>query len=254
MNITIFRLIIIFILFLLNSFASGVQDSDSSPQAFQELTLSIREGNITKKDAKNKFKELIPLLDRYFTSHGGRNYSSSKWVFPVNGYSPRRAELDKRDFLYRGYDFFVSNRHHDHPAYDLFIRDNNQDCLDDKTGRPVQVLSMTSGVVVAINTNWQTNEDILGGNHVMVYDPGNEALIYYAHNKEVLVKTGAIVKPGDTLAIMGRTGTKAFRKKSPTHVHVMYLSINKGILKPVKIYKKLKQCRVLVKTDQSFTQ
>jgi murein DD-endopeptidase MepM/ murein hydrolase activator NlpD len=37
------------------------------------------------------------------------------------------------------------------------------------------------------------------------------------------VSVGNIVKPGDILGTVGRTGTHAYAKRSPTHLHVMYL-------------------------------
>ena len=51
---------------------------------------------------------------------------------------------------------------------------------------------------------------------------------------------GDIVKSGDIIATVGRTGLNAYKKRSPTHLHMMQLSLAKdGLPKAVDFYKDL---------------
>ena len=71
----------------------------------------------------------------------------------------------------KGYDFFDGNKHGGHPAYDIFIRDKNRDCLDDKTGKPVNALAMEDCAELSVNTGWSRGSAIRGGNYVWLYNP-----------------------------------------------------------------------------------
>ena len=141
-----------------------------------------------------------------------------------------------KGFVAQGYDFYAGNRHGGHPAYDIFIRDRNQDDLDDRTKKPVAVLSMTGGVVLSAESEWLPESRLRGGKYVWVYDPYNDLLVYYAHNREVLVKAGDLVRPGDKLAELGRSGYNAAKKRSPTHLHMTVLKANNGLPKAVRFW------------------
>ena len=71
----------------------------------------------------------------------------------VSGYQPK------------GYDYFDGNKHGGHPAHDIFIHDRNQDNIDDNTGRPVDILSVSNGVVIACEQDWNTDSDLRGGKY-----------------------------------------------------------------------------------------
>ena len=99
------------------------------------------------------------------------------------------------------------------------------------------VLAMTGGIVVALEKEWSASSTLRGGKYLWVYDPSAEALVYYAHNRELTVGLGDIVKPGDPIAFVGRTGLNAARKRSPTHLHLTYLTVNRdGTLTPQDPY------------------
>lgn len=205
--------------------------------SFNELNTQIRDGLIKKSDAIIKINELIPLIRKYFLYNGGVEYPVSEWVFPVRGYGYGAiGGVNGSGYNPRGYDYFDGNRHGGHPSHDIFIKDKNQDCIDDRTGNPVDVLSMSSGVVVALDKEWETDSDLRGGKYIWIYDTFSDALFYYAHNNMVNVNVGDIVKPGDKIAEVGRTGLNAYKKRSPTHLHITYLIINNGNVKPENIY------------------
>jgi murein DD-endopeptidase MepM/ murein hydrolase activator NlpD len=99
---------------------------------------------------------------------------------------------------------------------------------------------MTCGVVVSKRTGWQQGNSYRGGNCIWVFDPVNKALVYYAHMKEIKAEVGDIVDPGTCLGMVGRTGKNALKKRSKTHLHIMYLQYpDNGIPFPKRFYNDL---------------
>ena len=118
-----------------------------------------------------------------------------------------------------------------------FIRDRNRDQLDDATGKPVNVLSISSGIVVAYSLEWKAGRILRGGRYIYIYDPSQNGIFYYAHQRSLLVKPGDIVSPGHVIATVGRSGKNAAAPRSATHLHVMFLAIDGGDhLRPHDIY------------------
>ena len=232
------------------SAANAVTEAVSSPgtsplySAFNEFNSLIRDGQISKAAARKELPGRLADIRADYYSRGGRDYAPAEWVFPVAGYSA--AAIEKRGnhgYVASGYDFFSGNRHGGHPAYDIFIRDRNQDSRDDRTGKTVQVLSMTGGVVVALEKEWSSGSRLRGGRYLWVYDPANNLLVYYAHNEELFVETGTIVRPGDLLATMGRSGLNAVKRRSPTHLHFSVLRLLDGQPLPLPVYHELQRAK-----------
>jgi hypothetical protein len=211
---------------------------------FNRLNNRVRDGQIPRREARDELFRLLPQLRTYYLRNGGQEYGRDAWVFPLQGYSAKAiAGGRKHGYQPRGYDYFDGNRHGGHPSLDIFIQDRDQDERDDRTGQPVPVLSLTGGVVVALAPDWHKGSRLRGGKYLWVYDPTTDALVYYAHNRELLVGLGAIVKPGDPIARVGRTGRNAARKRSPTHLHLTYLKITGGTLVPENLYPALTHSR-----------
>lgn len=211
--------------------------------AYNKLNNKIRDGAISKADALKEMNALMPLLATYYTNRGGQSAIKhlSLWHFPVKGYDSKAiGGKNGNGYLTSGYDFFTGNKHGGHPAHDIFIRDTNQDGLDDKTGKEVQVLSVFDGLVVATETAWKTGSAQRGGNYIWIYDLAQNLLVYYAHNNKVLVRPGDMVKAGMPIATVGRTGTNAAKKRSPTHLHFMTLRLYNGYPEPENYYEMLK--------------
>lgn len=215
-------------------------------EQFDALLDGVRDGAVSHPVARTELGRLLPLASERYRAAGGKAYQPSTWVFPLAGYGPKALPGRKgKGFVVKGYDFFTGNRHGGHPAYDIFIRDRNQDNLDDRTMQPVAVLSMTGGVVVSVETEWQSSSRLRGGKYVWIYDPANDLLVYYAHNREVLVKAGDLVRPGDKLATVGRSGLNAAKRRSPTHLHMTVLKANQGVPKAVRFWTDLAGTRTV---------
>lgn len=212
--------------------------------AFNEFNNLIRDGRISTSAARSELAVRLDDIRSEYYSQGGTDYPRKDWVFPVAGYDIR--SIDKgtnHGFTPGGYDFFSGNRHGGHPAYDIFIRDRNQDSRDDRSGSAVSVVSMTGGIVVALEKEWHRGSGLRGGKYIWVYDPGHDLLVYYAHNDDLSVDLGDIVKPGDQLGTVGRSGLNAAKKRSPTHLHFSVLRLTKGQPVPIPVYTDLQQAR-----------
>ena len=194
---------------------------------FNLLNDRIRDQTIGRATAQRQLAALLPRLDAYYAARGGAALAAHADVFPLAGYSAAAIGGRKGNgYQPAGYDYFAGNRHSGHPAHDIFIYDNNQDSRDDRTRQPVAVRALTGGVVVALSTSWNAGSPLRGGNYVWVYAPTERSLFYYAHNATVRVALGELVRPGDILATVGRTGRNASPPRSPTHLHLMQLSFD----------------------------
>ncbi len=203
--------IIAAIVLLLACLPLPLQAGETCPACteFDTLNTAIRDGRIGRDDALKELRLLLPRLGEYYAASGARPYPRREWRFPLEGYDLKFSGNSEKGYIESGYDYFAGNRHGGHPSFDLFIRDQDQDTLDDRSGRPVTVLSLTGGVVVALATEWAPGSGLRGGKYVWVYDPAEELLVYYAHNRDILVRLGDILKPGDRIATVGRTGLNA---------------------------------------------
>jgi len=207
---------------------------------FNDLNSKVRDGLILKEDAIAGISELVPKIKSYFTENGGIESTVDEWVFPLEGYTASSiGGKNGSGYKPQGYDYFDGNRHGGHPAHDIFIIDRDQDDLDDYTGQLVNILSVTNGVVIACEPDWEAGSDLRGGKYIYIFDPLTNGIFYYAHNRKILVKPGDIVKAGQVIAECGRTGLNAHKKRSPTHLHLMYLRVEEGYPKPEDIYRKL---------------
>ncbi len=213
---------------------------------WQELELLIRDVKIDKSIAKEKLIKIVHQLDKKYKN----NTFVDRWSFPLEGYDYRSVggkdgDGFRTDIIYgpygvKGYNFYDGNKHGGHPAHDIFIKDNNQDSLDDKTSLPVNVLSMKDCVVLSINTSWKNDSTVRGGNYVWTYNPKEKIFLYYAHLDKIFVEPGQILQSGTKIGTVGRTGFLADKKKSPTHVHIMVLKFNNGDMEPYNFYKEIK--------------
>ena len=220
-----------------------------STQKFKQLYQNIGDSTITPDSAAVAFKTLFLDLKRLTLPAMTECQEDLKdgYVFPVRGYSPRSSIGGRgRGYRPKDFDFFDSRVRKSHPAHDLFIRDKDNDGIDDVMCEPVDVLAFTSGVVLGIREDWTPASQWRGGNYVWIYNPCLNALLYYAHNSTVDVRPGQWVKAGDVLGKMGRTGFNAQQPRSTTHLHFMYLKItDEGLPEPFNTYTQLLNSKVI---------
>jgi murein DD-endopeptidase MepM/ murein hydrolase activator NlpD len=206
----------------------GTFEPGDDPVAdFERYNRLIRDGGIAPERAQPLLEPIVTRLKEHAQRYSFRR---TPWIFPVEGYDIQAVGESGRGYrpnirygvsVIKGYSFFDGNRHGGHPAHDIFIRDRNQDSVDDRTGKPVHLRAMLDGIVVTVNTGWTTGSHLRGGNTVVVYHPQEDLFAYYAHLATVTVARGELVHAGDRLGTIGRTGRSAAEPRSPTHVHLM---------------------------------
>jgi hypothetical protein len=226
---------------------SDIPPVDSMCQRFQQLYTQIREETVLPDSARKLFSDIMfGLRGKFQTAEPFRIDSvrrdsllrSGYFSFPLRNYTSNAiGGTHGEGYRAKGFDLFDYNVRGSHPAQDIFIADRNQDCIDDNTDRPADVLAMTSGVVLAIETAWTPGQEYRGGNWIWVYDPVLDGLWYYAHNNAILVRPGDWVQSGQKISEVGRTGFNAYPARSPTHLHIMYLQLQTdGLPQPQNPY------------------
>ncbi|MEO8210182.1 MAG: M23 family metallopeptidase [bacterium] len=225
---------LIILLFFCNSYSQTGRKKNIG-ELWNELDTKIINQTIDTDDAIDLMKEYEPFLKTYFRQQKGLLTSRANWVFPLKNFTSIHYRDYGNDFRITGYDYFQGSNTKGHPAHDIMILDKNKDLLDDSTLKPVDVVSMSSGVVVATDTTWKTGSLLRGGKYVKVFDVTNKGLFYYSHLSEVSVKPGDVVNAGDKIGEVGKTGRKAIAPEGKTHVHVAFLKSDDGYPVPEEI-------------------
>ena len=204
------------------------------------LYTKIRDRRISKEEARTKLSLLEAQLRNDYSKQMEGAHDEGV-AFPLEGHTARSiGGRDGSGYQIKGYDFFDGNDHKGHPGHDIFILDRNQDSLDDKTGKPVTVISVSSGIVVSTNTNWEPSSSIRGGDYIWIFDPAADRYFYYAHMEKIFVTVGQVISKGTRIGTLGRSGLNAYPKRSPTHLHfTVHHSVN-GYPRPINTYKELK--------------
>lgn len=207
-------------------------------QAFLQLNSQIREQTIAPDSAQLRFQLIFSELREVTDGYRQQICSDSiGFVFPIKSYDAEQIGGHGSGYRAMGFNLFDHAVQGSHPAHDIFVYDRNQDNLDDQTEQPIDVLAMRPGIVVATETNWTPESTYRGGNFVWIYDPCLDGLFYYAHHSRVIVQVGEQVVAGQKIAEVGRTGLNAAKRRSGTHLHLMYLQLTPDALPmPVNTY------------------
>jgi murein DD-endopeptidase MepM/ murein hydrolase activator NlpD len=201
----------------------------------------IQYGAVDRREAGKILRQMTKLLREQISIP-----QDSVSCFPLENYGPDAVGGQGSGFVENHYSFLSGNAHRGHPAHDIFIRDQNEDGLDDETHQPVYVLAMTGGIIVALKNNWTERDTLRGGNYLMIYNPNLQRFYYYAHNDKILVAVGDVVQAGSRIATVGRTGKNASAKRSPSHLHLMILQTDDEKNKPYNFYPELLSARKIV--------
>ncbi len=231
------RLIFFGLIFVLSRPVAAFPQTNPATE-WDLLYLKIRDRQISRLEAQEKLRILEASLNLVSRTIGVEQ--TDRLCFPLRGYGPSAiGGKEGSGYQALGYDFFDGNQHKGHPGHDIFIRDKNQDCLDDRTRKPVELVSASTGIVVSLNDRWEPSSPIRGGNYVWVFDPAKSRYYYYAHLGEIFIKVGQMVLKGERLGLVGRTGVKAYPKRSPTHLHFVVHQSRDGYPGPINPFKEL---------------
>lgn len=218
--------------------AFALAQASSPCVAFDELYARIRDQQIDRAAALPQVRALLPRIRDEYYARGGVDTPPDAERFPVAGYGAESiGGTNGSGYQPNGYDWFLGRDSKGHPGHDLFIHDRDRDSLDDRTDRPVDVLCIAAGIVVASSPDWDPSSGLRGGRYVYVYSPAQRGIFYYAHNASIAVRPDDIVTAGQPIATVGRTGRNAAMPRSPTHLHVMFLAVgDDGYPRPRDIY------------------
>lgn len=203
----------------------------------------MRDEQISLEEARRPieiFRTILPA------AYPAQDFDGSLF-FPLKGYGLRHMGGKRGEgFRPSRYEFVGPRRRIGHPAQDIFVYDGNQDGLDDRTGRPIEVLAFAEGVVLSAFADWAPSlsvngNGLRGGNYLWIYHPAHKILSYSAHLDRLLVGTGERVAGGAVIATLGRSGTNAYAERSPTHLHFMLLRLED--MKPMNPYPLLQRAR-----------
>ncbi len=202
---------------------------------YKQLLVDIREMNISPVEAERRFKVLASTLREAYPNTLDNDQISS-FVFPLTRSNYSAVGGSGTGFYVRKFNLFDQKVSGSHPAHDIFIYDPDQDCVDNRKKDFVDIVSVGHGVVLAVEQNWADTSAYKGGNYVWVFDVERGGFWYYAHHRKVVVEAGQIVRPGDKLGEVGRTGFNAKSKRSDTHLHLMYLDLDDDFYPTPKNY------------------
>ena len=247
--------IILLLSILCISVASKAQDVEKACIKFNDFNTTVLKGNIKKAEAQKAIKELTRQITLWYRLRSQRD-ESPYLVFPLQGYNYHAIGGNGDGYSDKGYHYTDGNKHTAHPAHDIFINDKNQDCIDDRTKKPVDVLAMDYGFVIACSNEWEPTSNLRGGKYIWIYHyapfkgfaPAYHAegiITYYAHNNCIFVKPGDWVKPGQKIAEVGRTGYNAYKKRSPTHLHFSTFYLVDDLPVPYNPYLQLKKAKTI---------
>lgn len=210
-------------------------------EKYKELLVNIRNYNITPAEAEMEFKAIMAELKKNYPVRL-ESYEYKPLVFPLAGAGVSAVGgRNGSGFYVREFSLFDQGVSGSHPAHDIFILDRDRDCIDDRKGKYIDVVSVSNGIVLAVEHNWKPGSIFRGGNYVWVYDTDRGGLWYYAHNRISVVEAGQKVKAGDKLGEVGRTGFNAEQNRSDTHLHLMYLELDEDLYPyPLNYYEWLK--------------
>ncbi len=219
---------------------------------FKTMLINVREQNVSPNIAENEFIEIFKGIRESYPN-ALKEEEVSTLIFPLT-----KSNIDAvggkggAGYFLKNFNLFDFKVNGSHPAHDIFIFDLNQDCIDDRKNDFVDIVSVGNGIVLAIEKDWTDSSAFRGGNYVWVYDFERGGLWYYAHHRKVVVDVGQIVKAGDKLGEVGRTGFNARNKRSDTHLHLMYLKINQDFLpEPIDYYTWLIPSKIIKESSEA---
>lgn len=209
------------ILYNLNS-----QDKENVIERWDKTDKMIWDHTISKDAAIDSIALYVPLAVQYCKTLDITFTERKNWVFPMSGWTKISYRTNGKDYKDEDFEYFQGGDSKGHPAHDIFILDADSNGIEDSTGKKVEAAAIVSGVIINIKNTWKIGDLGRGGNFIKLFDPVSKAIFYYSHLDTALVHVGQIVRAGETIGLVGRSGRKAIHGK--THLHIAYYKIEDG--------------------------
>lgn len=223
---------LLFILFIFTQL-TAISQTDDIMLRWSKTDELIRDNKIDKDDAIDSISYYTETIVSRLKASGFVMTKKSGWHYPITKWTSVVYRANGMDYKDERFDFFQGGEYKGHPAHDIFILDADSNGVEDSTGQKIEAVSMVNGIVISVYGNWKPGDFLRSGNYVKIFDPKSQAIFYYSHLDSVFVGPGDVVKAGDPVAYVGRTGRKAFRGK--THLHIAYYKIDDGYPVPKDI-------------------
>jgi hypothetical protein len=220
-------------------------DVAAAANKFNAFNNQVLNGGIKKNEAGKQFRDLIKQIKMWVIVRNELIEPKTGWIFPLKTYNYHAIGGNGDGYNDKGYRYLDGNKHGAHPAHDIFINDKNQDCVDDHTHKPVDVLAVDDGIIIACSNEWEPTSNLRGGKFIWIYHPARDYFTYYAHNQCIIVKPGDQITQGQKIAEVGRTGYNAYKKRSPTHLHFSAFHLVNDLPVPFNPYQQLKKAKTL---------
>lgn len=211
-----------------------------SCRQWQDAEHALRDGSLGGREAKRAFESLISTLRQRETPAPRK--LRWQWVFPLPGYGMKN--VDRFSYHATGYRFLAGPKRKGSPGVDLYAYDWKRDGLDDRTGKPIPVVSATDGLVVSTQPYWSAQDSNPEGVYVQVLNQEQGRFFFYTHLSRLKVGLGELVAKGQILGWLGRTGAD-LQKHRATHLHFEVHDYAGGLFYPVKPFYALKLAKHL---------
>jgi murein DD-endopeptidase MepM/ murein hydrolase activator NlpD len=208
---------------------------------WEELEQKVWDGKADRKEAHAKFKELWPrvTIDDLPSPKEGL----WQWVFPMPGYGA--DDWSGQSYSPEEFKFADGPAAVGHPAINIYAHDRGRKGWDDRNAKPMVIVSATDGVVVSARKFWTEADPNPLGVYVCVLSQEEKRFFYYAHLSKLKVGLGQLVKKGQVLGWLGRTGTDVLKKNLGTHLRFEIHSFDDGLFYPVYPGRGLKDSKQL---------
>jgi murein DD-endopeptidase MepM/ murein hydrolase activator NlpD len=190
---------------------------EQAADLWQATEHQVRDSRIGRGAARADFVAAGAALRKFY-----RGPQTNRWFFPLVGYGG--SDFEDSSYKPKGFDYYRGTRGGArHPAVDIFVKDRLHRGLDDHDNKPILVRAAFSGVVVSVQQAWRPGDRWRGGVYAYVMEPATGRLAYYAHLSQLSVDSGQPIKRGEVIGRLGRTGKNAWKERSDTHLHFMWM-------------------------------
>lgn len=196
---------------------------------WEQVEQAVWDGKADRKEATAKFIELWPMLtagDPIIPSE-----HTWQWVFPLPGHNSDNWSV--QSYMPALHKFYDGPKAKGYPAIAIYARDRKREALDDRTGKPIPVVSATDGYVVSARKFWQDTDTNPLGIYLCIFSPTEKRFFYYAHLGKTKVGVSQLVNKGDVIGWLGRTGKKVVERNRGTHLRFEVHSWDEGLFYPV---------------------
>jgi murein DD-endopeptidase MepM/ murein hydrolase activator NlpD len=226
----------------LSAATSYVQEPQAEAcRQWEQLEQQVRDGKVDRRTVRAQFQALWPqvTIDDIPSPKEGL----WQWDFPMPGYGA--DDWSSQSYDPSSYKFFDGPDAKGHPGVNIYAHDIHRKGLDDRTGKPIAIVSATDGVVVSARKFWTEADPNPLGVYVCILSQEEKRFFYYAHLSKLKVGLGQLVKKGQVLGWLGRTGHTVIKRNLGTHLLFEVHSFDDGLFYPVYPGRALKEAKQL---------